>query len=195
MPAMVTLSQDAYRFRNDDGSETTATWKAAVNIVPPLQLGVPFRIRFLISRLSEAGTFGNTMTFRYSHNGGTFKLTSESDAPITTSPSVNYTQGDDSTQQLGADTYISNNNSMAQKAAFLNVRGDSFDWTGGLCTTEMEYETCVQLIPGHVSNGDTIELRCYFGSTTEVGTMVEVPILTIVKAGLRLSGSTMVVSG
>lgn len=55
------LEQSAYRFRNDDGSETSATWKAALNTVPNLTPDQTVRLRTQVN-----GTFDPKRT--------TFKL-------------------------------------------------------------------------------------------------------------------------
>jgi hypothetical protein len=51
------LNQDAYRWRNDDGSETTATWKQLVNTPNEFALGSgnpQARLRFLIQEIIGA---------------------------------------------------------------------------------------------------------------------------------------------
>lgn len=42
---MVDLQQFAFRFRNDDGSESAATWKAAENTDIDLEAGGKVRVR------------------------------------------------------------------------------------------------------------------------------------------------------
>jgi hypothetical protein len=48
--ASVTYTMESWRFRNDDGSETAATWKAAENTDATFDDGANFRIRFVIDR-------------------------------------------------------------------------------------------------------------------------------------------------
>jgi hypothetical protein len=45
----VALDQAYYRFRNDDGSESGASWKAAENTNVFIEEGQVFRIRYVIT--------------------------------------------------------------------------------------------------------------------------------------------------
>lgn len=48
--ATVVTEQEGFRFRNDDGSESGATWKAAQDTNANVQVSQNFRLRFLINK-------------------------------------------------------------------------------------------------------------------------------------------------
>ncbi|KAA5534803.1 T9SS type A sorting domain-containing protein [Taibaiella lutea] len=65
-----TIGQTQYRWRNDDGNQTTATWKAAVNAPVIATATDVLRLRI---ELANTGTGAGpvTQTLEYSSNGGT----------------------------------------------------------------------------------------------------------------------------
>ena len=63
------FSQNVYRWRNDNGSETTATWKASENLATTLDFLQNIRLRFNILNSAVTGNF-NTNPLQYSKNGG-----------------------------------------------------------------------------------------------------------------------------
>lgn len=52
-PPPPTLEQEGFRFRNDDGSETTATWKAAQDTSANLTPSIVARIRVLVNATGD----------------------------------------------------------------------------------------------------------------------------------------------
>lgn len=49
-PTARNIDQAAFRFRKDDGNETSATWLAALNTNANLELDVPYRLRFQLDQ-------------------------------------------------------------------------------------------------------------------------------------------------
>ena len=66
------LKQEGYRFRNDDGNETAATWRQALNTSDTIALDTPFRIRFAIANLGGGITDNYQGQFRRKPSGGAF---------------------------------------------------------------------------------------------------------------------------
>ncbi len=60
----VLQSQASYRFRNDDGSETSATWRGPELLDAVLLVGSPFRLRFLINTTGDEPSQPLTLQFR-----------------------------------------------------------------------------------------------------------------------------------
>lgn len=53
-----TLEQEGFRFRNDDGNETGATWKASQDVNISLAVGDKFRLRFIIDAVNDPASTG-----------------------------------------------------------------------------------------------------------------------------------------
>lgn len=60
----VSYEQEGYRFRNDDGSESTATWKAAQDTDITLSKDVPARLRMLVDVTGAPGAVTRTLQYR-----------------------------------------------------------------------------------------------------------------------------------
>lgn len=58
------LDQEGFRFRNDDGSETTATWKAAQDTTTTLAADETFRLRALINATGDPTSKGYKIQYR-----------------------------------------------------------------------------------------------------------------------------------
>jgi hypothetical protein len=145
----------AYRGRNDDGNETTATWKRAQD-VPWIQTkDVNLRVRFLQQK-TDAGALNNLdIQLQYSHNGGAFTSVTATSNVVRSSASANLADAANLTQQLTGGT-----------GTFQGATG--FDEVNGICggnsmdiagSGNFETEFCVQVRSADVADGDTIQLR------------------------------------
>jgi hypothetical protein len=110
-PVNPSFNQTSYRFRNDDGSQTSATWKAAVNTNVTEKPFVTFRCRFLIQQtVSNANTnLTRAYKLRYSLNGGAYDdviAINGTTGQIRYSTSSNVSDGDATTQQIGSGSFI-----------------------------------------------------------------------------------------
>ncbi len=196
MPLGMQLSQQGFRFRNDDGDDITATWKAAINVVPEIALDTPFRLRTLVHRI-DSGTTTNTKLHLYSsYNGGPDIFVDDPGTKVISAASIHYAHAADTTQQLGSATYVSDNNNMC------NDTGSSgtLTWpvpTGS--TNEVEHECNIIIPSAGVSDGDTIAFRLQdsvgFVFHSDVGAYNEVPIITILKPGIHIRGGTVAIHG
>jgi len=103
-------NQQAFRFRNDDGSESAATWSAvAGSPAPALPLDTAFRLRFLLqetagSNQSETPTW--VIQYRVSTDGATFGSWTNvgTSTPVIYAASA-YALNVAATQQLGSGTF------------------------------------------------------------------------------------------
>lgn len=61
---VATAEQKSFRFRNDDGSETSATWKANLNTPIALAAGTTARLRFLIATVLDRASVGYQLEYK-----------------------------------------------------------------------------------------------------------------------------------
>ena len=68
--AALALDQDTFRARNDNGDETTATWKAAANINWTQKVDENIRVRFVIQEANGSNAPDMTFQLEYNLNSG-----------------------------------------------------------------------------------------------------------------------------
>ena len=151
----VAFAMDAYgyRWREDDGSESAASWISSQDATFIAKTGVSYRLRFLVQEIGGGTNSAYALRLKYEKNasGGFVNVTSTS-SNIKAVTSVNYADGDDTTSQLtgGTGSFITDNNSM--------------DDGGGVATCNVsasnhyEVEYCIQFVDGDISDGDRFEL-------------------------------------
>lgn len=172
--------QTGFRARNDDGSETTATWKAALNTNWYQPYGQNFRLRILTERDSLANGWNVQHLLQASYNGGAYFAVTTATSIVKIVSSTYFTDGDDTTQQLGSLTWtgdvgdegmISGTTDNTTATMFYDLGNDM----------EFEFEVCMQVIEADVSIRDTIAFRGYdnTGATTYSGGYSETPTLTV----------------
>lgn len=61
-----TLEQEGYRFRNDDGSESTATWLAGQDTAATVNTGTTFRLRVLVNATNDPSSHGYKLQWKKS---------------------------------------------------------------------------------------------------------------------------------
>jgi hypothetical protein len=98
-----TINQASYRFRNDDGSESTATWKAAENAkleITSIAADIPFRLRVMVQETGgETGT--SSFKLQRSVNGGAYADITTTSTYVRVRASANVTDGAATTNQIG----------------------------------------------------------------------------------------------
>jgi len=142
---------EAFQFRADDGSETTATFLGTVNSNQTLDSDTNHRIRFEVGELDGGALNNVTFTLEYDAGGGFASVGSTTPLQYATSP--NYTAAGDTTQQIGNGTYISTNACLVDGAA---ANDGSVDFSGN---DNVEVEFCFRIDSSQVANNDTIALR------------------------------------
>jgi hypothetical protein len=58
------LDQEGYRWRNDDGSETTATWKVAQDTTTTLAPGTAARLRVIVNATADTSSKQYQLQYR-----------------------------------------------------------------------------------------------------------------------------------
>jgi hypothetical protein len=66
------IEQEGFRFRNDDGTEATATWKANQDTNINLAADTAVRIRMLLNATGDPASIGAQLEYRYKPSGGAF---------------------------------------------------------------------------------------------------------------------------
>jgi len=190
--------QIAARGRNDDGNETTATWKVAQNTNWTQLVDTNFRVRFLVQN-ATAAINNLDILIQYNRNGAGFVAVGAASTIVMSFASPNLADQANLTQQLtgGTGTFIG---ATAFDEANGICGGTSLDLTA---TGNLECEFSVQIRGVDVNDGDTIVLRTInsdtgapWGAYTYAGPTVTVskpatvvPLRTIVNKNVAVQRS------
>ena len=174
-------NQAGFRGRNDNGSEATATWKAAENANWSQEADENFRVRFVVDEI--AGGWGITETLarlQYNLNGAGWNSVTAASSVVRIFTSPNEVDNADTTRQLA---------SGSGDFAFgdFDESGGSASWPGGepdggLAFGDLtEIEFCVQIISADVVGGDSIQLRVRRAGvlTTPLEQYDNIPTITV----------------
>ena len=173
MPGTPTLDQNAFRARNDNGSETTATWKAANNTNWSQAVDTNFRVRFLIQEKAGNNPVNMTCQLQYNLAGAGWNNVTGSSSVVRASSSTQFTDGTLTTEQMGGAQSFSDG---------------EMDEVDGLCNApeadmganqETEFEFSLQIRSVDVTNGQTLQLRCTYNVGT--ATYTNTPTITVVE--------------
>lgn len=171
----VEFTQTDFRFRNDDGSESTATWKAATNtnINGDVTLGdLDLRVRIALQCVgTTAATF--TASLWVSKNGGAYAQLSDVTSNAKAVGSTNLTDNAATTQQITGFTFVAGrvddiDGTMTSTASIVQNSGTEFEWM-------------IRLISADLANGDTLDFRAY-RSGVPVTNYTQVGRITVVKS-------------
>ena len=64
LPVSISVEQEGFRFRNDDGSESAATWKAAQDVDASIAIDERFRLRFLLNATGDPAAQSYQLEYR-----------------------------------------------------------------------------------------------------------------------------------
>lgn len=164
------FTQLTFRLRNDNGNETTATWRQTQGTDDTLSVNTNYRCRFRIDETASRAWSNKTWNLRFSHNGGAYVQAADGQA-VKLVLSGNFAQGDDCTTQLtgGTGTFVTDNNGMCESAGALN---------SGAAGQLFEVEFCFQIDSSIAANNDTIALRIYDG-TAALAAYTDSPLITV----------------
>jgi hypothetical protein len=168
------VTQASYRIRNDDGTEATATWKAAANTTFLAPLGAGFRVRFLLQVATAISSTG--FVLMRSLNGGAYTAVTASSTVVKAIASPNVADGAATTKQLGVGTFVA--------GTFDEVDG-AWATVSVAIGSETEMECSIQIVPADVKPRDTIALRVYQTTSIALGAYTNTPTLTVPSPNLR----------
>lgn len=170
------LSQVGFRLRNDDGSQTTATWVANENTNASLLTDTNYRVRFVIDE--TAGGSENNVTFRlqYNLNGAGYVNVTDTSSVVRATASTNLTDDEATTRQLasGSGTFLTGRVDEVD-----GVTNTGVSWTSQQIT-EVEY--CFQIRSVDVNNNDTIQMRVVRSNGTVLEGYTQTPSITVNEA-------------
>jgi hypothetical protein len=189
-----TMHQTAFRFRNDDGNDTNATWIAGENVNVNRPVATPFRLRIQAAEVA-GGSWGSgtAAALRYIVNDGISPITVTESSPV-----VRY----------ASSSHIANNTVLARRlvnpvntfkgARFYSAQNTAIGW-GYTGNDHQEWEFDLTLMNGSVNVGDVIRFYGYLGPnafasypqvpTITVGAGVEPPPSTFPWLGLPPDGT------
>lgn len=145
------LSQTQYRGRNDDGSETTATWKANANTDWTQPVDESFRVRFVVQE--TAGGAENNVTFQLQYNlNGAGWLDVTTASAVVRGVDTQLADTSPTTDQIGGSGSFLAGEQCEDGLA--DISRPSF---AGNDHSEVEFG--VQLLGADVDDADSIQLR------------------------------------
>ncbi len=169
--------QDSFRGRNDDGSESAATWIATANTNWTQNPDENFRIRFLIEETADEVDDDVTFQLQYNKNGGGWNDVNAASSNVRSSASPNVVDGADTTEQMGGPgTFITNNDGFDEVNGLAG--GTVLDFTA-TANQEVEVEFCVQIRTVDTAPADTIQLRVVRGPSTVLNAYTNTPTITL----------------
>lgn len=165
------FTQVTFRGRNDDGSESAATWKATQGSDWTQDTGAKFRVRFRIDETASRAWTNKVWNLYYQINTGGYNPVTAS-TPVQFALSNNFADGADCTAQLtgGTGTFVTDNNGMKESTG-----GATNSGTAGYL---FETEICLIIDGGQVADNDTINLRIYDGSSA-IAAYTDTPVITV----------------
>lgn len=173
----VTIGQAGFRLRNDDGNETTATWKAAQNTNVNIAADLRFRARFLMQNAGTTALANLVAQLEYTLNGGASTNVTAASSVVRASASPNVTDAANITQQLSGGT-----------GTFIGLTGfDEGDGAAGGNSLDVpasgnfEVEFAIVIRAADVTSGDTIGLRVTNNGTDFTGSYTQVPAIIVTK--------------
>jgi hypothetical protein len=166
--------QNHFRYRNDNGSESTATWIAATDANPAsLLCDRNYRMRLAVQNTSPSN--GLTPTLYYSKNAGSYTRVNLSSSVVRSRSSISVADGTPTTQQISSGGYIANVVDTADGAGIFVTLLQNYT---------LEVEFCFQIRSVDVAHGDVIQLRVY-NSTLPLYSYTVVPSITVNKSSFH----------
>lgn len=183
MGAMATITQVAFRVRNDDGDEDGATWFAAINTDVTLEVGTNYRIRHLIN-LDGLGLEFNDQ-WQYNLNGGGWNNITAASSVIRAGPSGHVTDNTATTEQMGGAGSFAAGAVTADGLCPANLLAPPID---------IEDELIFQIRAGDVEDEDTIQIRST-NAGTQLDTYTNTVTITVNEGGAAARLSTLTLLG
>lgn len=165
------FDQDGFRFRNDDGSEAAATWKANLNTNATVIIGQTFRLRFLVQE-TAGGTNAEGFKLQSNLNGAGWNDVTASSTVAKIVASTGLTEGGDTTQQLGAGTFQTDNDGQE------DGDGTTTNTAETKASKDIELEFAVQLLDADVDDTDEVQFRVVKSGGGALDTYTRTPTAT-----------------
>ena len=176
MTVMESWTQIAFQYRDDDGTEVTATDRQAVNTNDTLELDTNYRMRIGVqgAHTGGSGSFDLTPSFQYNVDAAGWVNITTTSSNVRAVGSGNFTDDDVTTEQL------------AQSQTFVAGHMDDDGSTTAVSiseTGESEFEICFQLRSADLSGGEAVEIRIV-DSGVALATYTQTPSITAASAAI-----------
>ena len=188
MTCPASFTQNGFRGRNDDGNETTATWKATQNTNWTQKVDTNFRVRFQMQEGAACAGANKVWRLQYNLAAAGWVDCSASSIVVRASASANFTDGAATTDQLtgGTGTFQGGSGTTGgMDEGDCNAGGSTMDVAA---SGHSEAEYCVQIRSADVTDGQTLQLR-----VTDAGTAIaaytQTPTITVNEPSAALSGT------
>lgn len=178
MACTASFTQRTFRGRNDDGNETTATWKATAGTNWTQAVNTNFRVRFDMQEGAACGKNNVVWRLQYNLAAAGWVDCSAISSVVRASASANFTDGAATTNQLTGDTGTFQGGAAStggMDEGDSNAGGASMDIAA---SGNSECEFCVQIRGADVTDGQTVQLRVT-DSGVAVAAYTATPTITI----------------
>lgn len=176
MSCTASFTQNAFRGRNDDGNETTATWKAVQNTNWTQLVDTNFRVRFQAQEGAACAKNNVVWRLQYNKNAAGWVVVSAASSVVRSSASPNLADAANLTDQLTGGT-----GTFQGATGFDEVNGDAGGASMDLAASgHAEAEYCVQIRASDVADADSIQLRIT-DSGTALASYTQTPTITVSK--------------
>lgn len=174
MASIVDGNQRDFRARNDDGNETTATWKASLNTNWSQAQNVNFRLRYAIpiAILGSTWDSASNLKFQYNRNSTGWNDITNASSVVRLSTSVNVTDETATTQQISSPDTFAAGNILTSSTTTTNTVGNA--------AVTIESEFCAQILSVDTNNGDTIQIRVINSANVVATSTTNTAIITVI---------------
>lgn len=155
MSCTPTLTQSAFRLRDDNGDETTASWLFNENANGTIDIDKNFRVRFVAQVTNACAASNAIFQLQYSLNSGTWTNVTGSSSVVRSTASPNLADAANLTDQMTAGT-----------GTFIGATGfDEADGAAGgnnldiVASGHAQVEYCLQMRSADVADNDNVQLR------------------------------------
>ncbi len=184
-----TIDQATFRIRDDDGSESAATWRQLEDINDTLDVDINFRIRFTLDDTTDGERLNFQPQLEYNLASGGWNDVTGASSVIRATTSSEFTDDDDTTRQLSipaVGSFITPNSGMDDNDGLAGQDND-LDFVETVHDF-VEVEFCFQIRSADVSDAQTVQLRIKnadsFGVTPTI--TINVPSVATSQAHFRL---------
>ena len=174
---MEAWTQVTFQYRDDDGTEITATDRQVAGTDDTLSTDTTYRMRIGIagSHTGGAGSFAFVCGFQYNVDAAGWNAITTSSANViaVASADVSITDDDVTTEQLaGAATFVAGHMDETGTCSSVSISDSE----------ESEFELVFQLVSTDLSGGEAVQIRCV-DSGTALATYTLIPSITVATAG------------
>ena len=184
------FDQDSYRWRDDDDSESAATWLEIINTSHDFDLSsgnVDARLRFLAQEINNVAMDDQEFYIMFQINAGGYSQLKAVSIGCVYYNSVNLTDDGSTTLQIGSGTHIDPNDGITEHGISGDIAVEN-DFAGN---DELEVEATIRFVAVDLSNGDSIDFRLYLNAADDfttkgnptAGGYTQTANATITKAG------------